>query len=166
MQALRALDKAIAMLERWFVILCAGAISCILIAQVILRYGFSNPLFWAEEIATQTLVFMTFVGLSLLVYNRRLIQLDFIVSNLPAWPRRLVTVVSDIVVIAVLVVLVVYSIKWILLRETQLEVSATTGLPLWYTYAALPIAFVLMAFHYLVAALDAAFGPDPKGGKP
>ncbi len=162
MSLLHALDKVIARGERWFVIICASAISMILVAQVFMRYGLSKPLFWAEEIATQLLVFMTFVGLSLLVHNRRLIQLDFIISHLPPKVRRLVTVVNDLAVIGVLIFLVVYSIKWILLQETQLEMSPTTRLPLWYGYAALPVAFILMTYHYVVAALDAALGLDDK----
>jgi len=163
MLVLQFLDKSIARLERWFIIGCAGVISTILVAQVLLRYVFSHPLFWAEEISTQILVYMTFFGLSLLVQKRRLIRLDFVVQILPSWARRTITFFSDVMVIGVLVVFVIYSINWLLMPETRLEMSATTGLPLWYTYAALPVAFMMMTFHYLVAALDVAFGTEMDG---
>lgn len=57
--ALNTLDDYLARLERLLLTVVSGAMTLILMAQVILRYAFSHPLFWAEEVSVQLLVFMT-----------------------------------------------------------------------------------------------------------
>jgi len=151
------IDQAIARAESWMLVLFAAFISIILISQVVLRYLFSNPLFWAEEISTTLLVFMTFIGLSLLVHDRRLINLMFVLDSLPATVARVINIILDILVILTLSCLFYYSLVWVSNPITQTETSATLKVPLWYIYAVLPGTLLLMIFHYIVASLKSVF---------
>lgn len=58
-QLIQKLDRGVASAERVLVVALTAAITVIMMAQVILRYFFSSPIFWAEEISVQLLVFVT-----------------------------------------------------------------------------------------------------------
>ena len=64
---IQQLDRGLARVERWLLIATAAAMTIIMMTQVVMRYFFSAPIFWAEEISVQLLVLMTLFGLSLLV---------------------------------------------------------------------------------------------------
>lgn len=76
-------DSALARLETWVLIILTGLLAGLLVAQVVLRYIFGTPLFWAEEVALQILVAISFIGVSHLLYTRSLVRIDIIPSLLP-----------------------------------------------------------------------------------
>ena len=54
-----AIDRRLAQAERALLVAVCAALVLLMMAQVVLRYVFSAPLFWAEEAAVQLLVLMT-----------------------------------------------------------------------------------------------------------
>jgi len=43
--------------------------------------------------------------------------------------------------------------EWVNRPDVRMELGATTQLPRWYNFSALPLAFALMAWHQLAAVL-------------
>lgn len=86
---LHTLDERLALLERGLVAALTTALAVTMMAQVVLRYFFGAPLFWAEEISVQLLVFLTLLGLSLLVQSGQLVSIDFLPQALPPRGRHL-----------------------------------------------------------------------------
>ena len=54
--ALLRIDRWIAGFEKGLVIVLTGLLTGLMCTQVILRYVFNSPIFWAEEVAVQFLV--------------------------------------------------------------------------------------------------------------
>jgi len=150
---LQTLDRALARLERWLLIALTLALTLIMMAQVVLRYFFSAPLFWAEEIPVQLLVFLTLFGLSLLMQTRQLIVIDFLPRALSARGQAVLGVLIGAGMLALLLLLTGLGWDWVRRPDVRLELGATTQLPRWYNFSALPLAFACMAFHQLAALL-------------
>jgi len=121
---IQSIDQRLAWLERGLAMVLTAGIAAIMMTQVVLRYFFSAPIFWAEEVSVQLLVFATMLGISLLV-----------------------------VMLVLLVFMTKLGWEWINRADVRLELGATTQLPRWYNYSALPIAFAAMAFHQFAAVL-------------
>jgi len=151
---LHNLNNFFAKIETYIVQLSGALITIILISQTVLRYVFSSPLFWAEEVATLLLVLLTFTGLSLLIYERRLISLNFILNFLSKSVQKKIRLIIDLLIIKVLGILIFFSVGWVLDPMTQLESSGTAGWSRWYIYCVLPISFVLMMFHHVMEMFD------------
>ncbi len=147
------IDKALMTVEQGLVIALTGAIAGIMMLQVILRYFFSAPLFWAEEISVQILVFATLFGLSLLVQQSQLVSIDFLPRALPQRVRHGLLVLLGSVMLALFVFLCILGWAWISRAEVRLELGATTQLPRWYNYSMLPLAMAVMAWHQFAAIL-------------
>jgi len=146
-------DRRLATLERGLVIALTGALTCIMMAQVVMRYFFNAPIFWAEEISVQLLVFATLLGISLLVHHGRLVTIDFLPRALEGPARHGLQALLGVVMLALFVFVGWLGWQWIARPEVRIELGATTQLPRWYNYAVLPAAFALMTWHQFAAAL-------------
>lgn len=146
-------DRGLAVLERGLVIALTGAIAAVIVAQVVMRYFFSAPIFWAEEIAVQMLVFATLFGMSLLVHHGQLVSIDFLPRALAPRARHGLLAALGVVMLALFGFVSWLGWEWISRPEVRIELGATTQLPRWYNYAVLPLALVVMAWHQLAAVL-------------
>jgi C4-dicarboxylate transporter, DctQ subunit len=124
-----------------------------MMTQVVMRYFFSAPLFWAEEISVQLLVFVTLFGLSLLVRGGQLVSIDFLPAALPLRARHGLLALLGAVMLGLLLFLAMLGWEWVNRPEVRMELGATTQLPRWYNYSALPLAMACMAFHQFAAIL-------------
>ena len=150
---IQRIDRGLAAAERGLVIALTAAIAGIMMLQVVMRYFFSAPIFWAEEISVQLLVFVTLFGLSLLVQRQQLVSIDFLPRALPPRARHGLMALLGVTMLALVVFLAVLGGQWVVRPEVRLELGATTQLPRWYNYAALPLAMGLMAWHQFAAVL-------------
>jgi TRAP-type C4-dicarboxylate transport system permease small subunit len=146
-------DRGLVVAERMLVIALTGAIAGIMMVQVVLRYFFSAPLFWAEEIAVQLLVFTTLFGMSLLVQRSLLVSIDFVPRALRGRARHALLALLGAVMLGLFVFVAWLGWDWVSRADVRMELGATTQLPRWYNYAALPLAMALMAWHQFAAVL-------------
>lgn len=150
---IQAVDRALAGLERWLVIALTVTLASIMMAQVVLRYFFNAPIFWAEEISIQLLVFVTLFGLSLLMQGQQLIVIDFLPKALPVRAQAALQGVLGLGMLLLLLFMTWLGWDWVSRPDIRMELGATTQLPRWYNFSALPLAFACMAFHQLAALL-------------
>ncbi|WP_413206003.1 TRAP transporter small permease [Rhodospirillum sp. A1_3_36] len=161
LSGLRLLDRGLWRLETFVVILGTGAMTVILISQVVMRYLVGAPLFWAEEAATHLMAYTTLFGLSLLTRGGRLVGVDALVLLLPSRARDGIALVLLLVMFVLAVLFTVIGVDWLALPATRSEMSATLDMPRWYTYAAVPAAFACMAVHLLMDILEMRTGQAP-----
>ena len=148
---IQGIDHGLARIERGLVIGLTAAIAGIMMSQVVMRYFFSAPIFWAEEISVQMLVFATLFGLSLLVHHGMLVSIDFLPRALSGRSRHALLAVLGGVMLALLAFVAWLGWEWIARPDVRLELGATTQLPRWYNYTVLPLALTVMAWHQFVA---------------
>lgn len=150
---IQAIDRWLASAERLLAIALTATLTCIMMTQVVLRYFFNAPLFWAEEISVQILVFITLFGISILVHKGELVTIDFLPRALNPRGRHWLAVLHGVVFLALLGFVAKLGVEWVMRADVQLEIGATTQLPRWYNYAALPGALLAMSFHQFAAVL-------------
>ncbi|WP_066106059.1 TRAP transporter small permease [Gallibacterium salpingitidis] len=153
LQPLISIDRLIARFERTVVMVLILAIVFILIAQVVLRYFFANPIFWAEDVTVQMLGAVTCVGVSYLTYRNEMVKVDFLLMLLPKSTIGLVQRLIYFIGLVTMCIVCWYAIDWIVRPENQLSISPTTGLLKWYNHLFMVICFHLMALHLFVKCL-------------
>ncbi|WP_221796161.1 TRAP transporter small permease [Oceanobacter mangrovi] len=147
------LDRGLGWTERSLMILLTAAMTLILCAQVILRYFFNAPLFWAEEVSVQLLIMISFMGVSYLVHTGKLVRVDILLLALKPAARIWLLRLLDLVGLICFGILAWYATDWILRPEVKGEVSPTTGIPLWYNYSVLVASIYCMTIHQCVKVL-------------
>lgn len=150
LKALRCMDGAVAKLERAVAISAMAGLVGILVAQVFFRYVLLAPLFFAEEVALLLLVVATFAGLSLLVYERRLVTVDVLAQWLgPRGTRRLAQAI-DFTVLVLAAAMAVVAFRYVFTPYVWFERSTTLAMPRAVMQVFFLVEMVFLTFHQAV----------------
>jgi TRAP-type C4-dicarboxylate transport system permease small subunit len=69
---------------------CVATMTILVIAQVVLRYVFNDPLTWSEEMARIVFIYLSFLGIGAAYGRRRHMAIDALIILLPARMKRAV----------------------------------------------------------------------------
>ena len=69
---------------------CVTLMALLVVAQVVLRYVFNDPLDWSEEMARIVFIYLAFVGIGAAYGRRRHMSIDALVILLPARMKKAV----------------------------------------------------------------------------
>jgi len=122
--------------------------------SVFWRFLLRQPLSWTEEVVLMCMVWLCFLGASVVTKHKEHIVIDFFIA---LSPRRLVQameIACTVVIICVLAILFWQGI--LLVQRTQEVTTIALGIPTMYMYAAIPVSAVLMLiqnFRLLWAAI-------------
>jgi len=151
------IHKALKWLSEIIGILCGVMVGILLVinlAAVIMRYVFSNPLFWCEEVSL--LLFAWFVALALipLTYQRRGIALDFFVDLLPTTPRKILHIVVDALGAVLLIIVAYFGVQ--LMQRSLYRFTPILRIPYRYIYLSMVVAMSVSAVIHLLYAVEDA----------
>jgi len=110
--------------------------------QVIMRYVFNSPLSWAEETVGVIMIYFGLIGGSLGIYYYLHISLEFFLKKFLKKQEKSVKYIEIFLYIGFGLIEIVCGVQ--LMKLTKFQVIPATGLPVPYTYLALPIAGMVM----------------------
>ena len=123
-------------------------VTLLLIIQVVLRFGFSTGLPWAEEVAKYLTIWCVMLGAHIMIKRNNLIRGDFL-DNL--WNPKL-SMFRDFVFhvfICFILAILVYQ-GWTLAEHGRRSMALSLPITLFWAYLAVPVGAALMFFYYLV----------------
>jgi TRAP-type C4-dicarboxylate transport system permease small subunit len=118
--------------------------------QFFTRYVLNDSFAWTEEIATNFLVVIVFVGAAMCVRINRHIQVDFLFRYLPRGVGRVLSTAIDVVRIAFLAYAAF--LTWRLMEIVADEEMTTIRLPKNLVYGGVLLGFALMAVRAVQVA--------------
>jgi TRAP-type transport system small permease protein len=101
---LEKINRYIEKVEYFFSMILMGFTTLITVTQVVTRYGFNHPLTWPEELSTLLLVWITFLGASLLLKHGKHIEIDFFYERFPKQARKVILAVNYLLMLLFMVV--------------------------------------------------------------
>ena len=158
-QLLRGANALIAVIRVAAGLLLIGSVS-INFVNIIGRYFFSVSLQWAEEVMLFLMVGCVFLGTGLVGWAGRQIRMDVIVSLLPGPARRALEWLSELVTIAVSLLIAVFAWPVIHMLAQFDQRSEAANIPLVIPQAMVPVGLTLMAA--LVAVRLIVIGTHPE----
>jgi len=122
-------------------------------ANIIGRYFLGMSIPWAEEIMLFLMVGCVFTGCCAVAWEGRQLRMDIVVSLLPAKVRDLLTLFSELALIAVAVAVSVFA--WPVISQLAAfdERSQAANFPLVIPQAMIPLGYALMALLVAVRLL-------------
>ncbi len=144
----RALDKGVAWLEAG--LLAGGMLfgSLLLFANVIGRYVFNHPIFWAEECVRFLMVWMIFVGAAHVILRGGHVAVDVMTRFLSGRANTWLGLAMNVVAILFCLLLGWYSLEQTLRVQGAGQVSPAMQMPMWLAYLAMPVGSVLMIIRF------------------
>jgi len=153
-------------------------LSCVVLvnANIIMRYFFSMPIKWSEEIVTSLFVWTCFIGSAYAYRRHEHLGVDILVKHMPPKTRRVVSSIMAVIELLVLVMLTWISAEYcyhlLFSRSGAFKPMLTDYLriPKIYTGIAVPLGFGLSLYHSIRFMINRFKGidadhDDPEGGE-
>ncbi len=126
------------------------AIVAINAVNIILRYFFRTPLSWAEEAMLYLMIFGVYVGAVSVAWQQAHIRIDAILDFAPPARRRILQILSTLVLAAVLVPVVFASFRVVNLLFEFDQRSDALHLPMWIAQSVVPVSLLLIVVMSLL----------------
>jgi len=166
MNLLARVDKAIARIEGWLLILFLSLMVSLTFVQVILRSLFiyahvswandvMGSLDWSELFVRLLVLWVTFLGASLVTRENKHIKIDLLTHLMPAtWSpyRELLLSVSGAIVSALMIRASLFYIS----TELSFGGNVFLNVPTWVGQVIMPAGFSLICFRFLLRAMTSA----------
>jgi TRAP-type C4-dicarboxylate transport system permease small subunit len=112
--------------------------------NIVLRYFFRTPLSWAEEAMLYLMIFGVYVGAVSVAWQQAHIRIDAVIDFAPPARRKILQIVSTLVLTAVLIPVVFASFHVVSLLFEFDQRSDALNLPMWIAQSVVPIALSLI----------------------
>lgn len=166
MNLLKRLDNALARVEGWLIILILLLMVILIFFQVGLRALFTHLHFqwanalmgdldWSEPFVRLLVLWLTFLGASLLTKEGKHIKIDLFRTLLPSrWipVRKFVLALACAFICAVMLKVCIDYLR----MEMEFGGVIFLNLPAWSGQLILPAGFALLLFRFLIRAVDQA----------
>jgi len=118
---------------------CIALMTVLVVAQVVLRYVFNDPLTWSEEMARIVFIYLTFIGIGAAYGRRRHMFVDALIIELPPRLRRIVEISVVGLASAFLIAVIVIAARS-MLELTKMEVTTPAlEYPMALVYLIIPL---------------------------
>ncbi|MEM6628195.1 MAG: TRAP transporter small permease [Bacteroidota bacterium] len=130
-------------------VLIMGALTLVVLWQVIARYVMTNPSSWTEELARFMLVWVSILGAAYVSGKKEHIAIDIIQQrSSPSRRRRLQVLIDCIIIIFAFFVMVLGGIN--LVEITLHQISSALRIPVGYVYTVIPFSGILIIVYALL----------------
>ncbi|MCH6267303.1 TRAP transporter small permease [Neobacillus citreus] len=117
---------------KFLIVVCLSLMAIFVFTNVILRYAFNSGITWSEEVSRFLFVWMIFLGAILAFNDNEHLGVDIVVKKLSLTGKKVMYLISNIILLITLVFLLEGSWKLTLLN-TDLSAPAT-GMSYAYIY--------------------------------
>jgi TRAP-type C4-dicarboxylate transport system permease small subunit len=134
----------------------------IVVAQVFARYVLNSSLFWSEELARYCLVWISFLGASVVYHDKAHPGVNFLASIVSPALERIMTITVHLVSLGLFAVMVVYGCQFALFVRHQ--ITPALAIPKWIVMGIVPLGGMILIVHGLCSLID-VIKPDETPGQ-
>ena len=123
----------------------------IMLYDVLMRYVFNLPTFWAQETCEYMMVFLTFIGLAETQKQKAHIRMDYLYARFPENLRKGLNLFFHFLVALFAMLIFFSSFKMTLLAfQYGCKSNSLMGTPLFLVYAIIPVGMILLLMQSII----------------
>jgi len=166
MKFLRLIDKGLAKVEGWLIVVFLGLMVTLTFLQVILRALYTHghvqwanaimgQVDWAEPFVRLLVLWITFLGASLLTGDNKHIKIDLTSAILPSKWLPFLELILSMVCVLISALMIRASLSYVKM-EMAFGGSLFLALPTWVGQLILPAGFSLILFRFFLRGIEEA----------
>ena len=152
---LERLEKAGTALETVTLVSLLTAMMLVAVGQIVMREGFGTGFGWADELVRLIVLWLALVGSIAACRENRHIRIDALSHVLPDAAVKVVRVLVDVFAAIVCGIIAVQAWRYLQI-EIEYQDTVLIDTPAWIAHAIMPVAFALISYRFVVAALQQA----------
>mgnify|MGYP002624671438 CR=1 FL=1 len=142
MKLIRWLDKY---LEESIMMFLLAALACVMMLQIVMRFGFQNALPWPEEFCRYCFLYSIMLATSYCIRTDRMLKVDAVVSLLPRKAVKVMDIISKIMAMTFCIILIYPSYRVMIGTKIgrHWQVSPSMQIPMAIVYSSAFVGFIL-----------------------
>ena len=152
------IERAILAIPRFIAGLLVLVIVGITAANVVARYVFLAPFFWAEEALTYVMISFVYIAAILVTWDGNHLRMDILSQMLKSPWKEIVNFVSTVLFILICAFIVTQSFEVTLLQAKFGKRSVAAEIPM-----VIPHSMVLIGFFFMMVAVVVRFRANIRG---
>jgi TRAP-type C4-dicarboxylate transport system permease small subunit len=146
-------------ITRKALLVITGAMTALVILQVICRYVLKYPLVWTEEVARYLMLWMAFTSASCVIKRWDNIYVDFFINILKQKPRRFIILFQKFVVLGLLIYSFCLCIT-VFPKIGACQTFATLNISMLWAQSSMIVGFLLAALQNIGVILNDLYKDD------
>lgn len=151
---MKAISNGISSIEKILSMILMFSMAVIVTLAVGFRYILNSPLSWAGEVSIFLLIWISFIGGSLGLKYKSQASVTIVLEYVSSKVKRIILILGHMIMLVFLVLLIYYSISWILSPSVAYQKSTAMLIPMWIPYAAVPLGLSFAGIHVLSNLFD------------
>ncbi len=144
------------------VVFLIGLSTTTVIVQVVLRFVFRHPLFWAEEMVRYMVIASTMLMLGPASKEGNLMGVEFVLDLFPGQIQRIIRIAVKAVSVFFYIFISYHGVKLVSKIMEKNQLSPALQIPMWIPYALIPLGLCILAV-YECFAIKALISKKVKG---
>ncbi|GAA3525960.1 TRAP transporter small permease [Zobellella aerophila] len=179
----KRLSNAIASVEMFVAALLAAAVTLLVLLNIVSR-AMGQAIYWVDELAIYSMVWMTFLATSTVLKKRQGVSVTILTDCLPTRSRHWLAVFSDLMILVFAVALFALCWRWyspVALWQAGFDFQAfqaetfnfmysentsTIGIKKFWVWLVLPVFALSLAVHALINLYDSIRTAGSAAGEP
>ena len=150
---LEKFDKVGTTLETVMLVGMLSAMMILAVGQIVMREAFGTGFGWADELVRLMVLWLAMVGSIAAVRENRHIRIDALSHFLPDGAINALRIFVDLFAATVCALIAVQAWRYLQI-EIEYEDTVLIDTPAWIAHSIMPVAFALIAYRFVVAALQ------------
>ena len=151
---MKAISNGISSIEKILSMILMFSMAVIVTLAVGFRYILNSPLSWAGKASIFLLIWISFIGGSLGLKYKSQASVTIVLEYVSSKVKRIILILGHMIMLVFLVLLIYYSISWILSPSVAYQKSTAMLIPMWIPYSAVPLGLSFAGIHVLSNLFD------------
>jgi C4-dicarboxylate transporter, DctQ subunit len=151
---MKTISNGISTIEKILSMILMFSMAVIVTLAVGFRYILNSPLSWAGEVSIFLLIWISFIGGSLGLKYKSQASVTILLEYVSSKVKRIILILGHMIMLVFLVLLIYYSISWILSPSVAYQKSTAMLIPMWIPYSAVPLGLSFAGIHVFSNLFD------------
>jgi C4-dicarboxylate transporter, DctQ subunit len=156
MKLLGLLDRFFYRIEYALIVLFLGSMILLAFTQVVLRNFFGTGIVWADTVVRHLVLWLGFMGAAIATSDERHISIDAFTKFFPSRVKHAIMILTSLFAVVVCYYLSAAAWAYVLEERTN-GGDLVLSIPTWVVLLIIPSGYLLLAFHFLVKAVQNFF---------
>ncbi len=140
----------LANLDLWIASISLAVLIAFTLWGVVMRYVFSHPLTWLEEVQLFCMVWIVFASGGAAFRTKSHVAIEMVVELFPAKTQKIAGIIIDAIVVYCIGYLFFYSIGYVQLFLHSGRTTSMLEIPYWFIYGIVPLSCIDMLISYFI----------------
>lgn len=146
--------KKLRIIENYFVGVVIIAATLLLFTNIILRYFFNANTTWAEEFVRYSMIWITFIGMSICFRKGIHFGVDILIKSVSERKEKWLQFTINIISMIFIILIVYFGLEITIFNYKSGQITPSLGIEIFWIYLAIPVGGIISLVHLVINTIQ------------